>query len=109
MRAPIGIVALLIVGCGHDIKDAQRASAKADVQTLHQVGEQYRVDHATEPCPTAETLRTAKMLSPASKITDPWDTPYRLTCTDDAVVASSAGPDRAFGTPDDITAPESKH
>jgi len=35
---------------------------------------------------------------------DPWGTPYRLYYADGRWRAVSAGPDRKFGTPDDITA-----
>jgi hypothetical protein len=33
---------------------------------------------------------------------DPWDTPLRTECSDDGFAARSAGPDRVFGTDDDL-------
>jgi len=34
---------------------------------------------------------------------DPWGRTYRIICTDRHVVVMSAGADRTFGTPDDIS------
>ena len=40
-----------------------------------------------------------------SKRHDPWATPYRITTTGTNTEVRSAGPDKKFGTPDDIVAP----
>lgn len=36
---------------------------------------------------------------------DPWQTPYRITTTGTNLEVRSAGPDRKFGTPDDLVVP----
>lgn len=43
--------------------------------------------------------------SKGKKLTDrdPWDTPYRFLVSPKAVEIASAGPDRRFGTPDDLS------
>jgi hypothetical protein len=53
--------------------------------------------HAGAPCPTPDALGLAK---------DPWAHPLRVTCTqqpaDQLAGVTSAGPDGAFGTADDV-------
>ncbi len=87
-------------------KESQVNQAKIDARTIHPVAEKYRVDHPGEPCPTVELLRDKKELSAASKITDPWDTPYKIVCGDDDTSVLSWGPDKKEGTNDDIRIPE---
>lgn len=86
-------------------QESQKNQAKIDARTIHPVAEKYRVDHPGV-CPTVEQLRAEKELSAASKITDPWDTPYKIICGDEDIVVMSAGPDKKEGTPDDIRIPE---
>jgi general secretion pathway protein G len=87
-------------------QESQKNQAKIDARTIHPVAEKYRVDHPGEPCPTVELLRDKKELSAASKITDPWDTPYKIICGDEDVSVQSLGPDKKEGTNDDIRIPE---
>ncbi len=85
--------------------ESQKNQAKIDARTIHPVAEKYKIDHPGQ-CPTVEQLRSEKELSAASKITDPWDTPYQIRCGDDEVYVISFGPDKKEGTPDDIMIPE---
>lgn len=87
-------------------QESQKNQAKIDARTIHPVAEKYRVDHPSDSCPTVELLRDKKELSAASKLTDPWDTPYKINCTEEDVIVLSAGPDKKEGTPDDIRIPE---
>ncbi len=87
-------------------KESQVNQAKIDARTIHPVAEKYRVDHPGDPCPTVELLRDKKELSAASKITDPWDTPYKIICGDEDTSVLSWGPDKKEGTNDDIRIPE---
>jgi general secretion pathway protein G len=85
--------------------ESQKNQAKIDARTIHPVAEKYKVDHPGV-CPTVEQLRAEKELSAASKITDPWDTPYQIRCQDDDIYITSFGPDKKEGTPDDIRIPD---
>lgn len=87
-------------------QESQKNQAKIDARTIHPIAEKYRVDHPGENCPTVELLRDKKELSQASKVTDPWDTPYKITCGDDDITVSSFGPDKKENTADDIRIPE---
>jgi general secretion pathway protein G len=86
--------------------EAQRKQAQTDARTIHPAAEKYRVDHTGEQCPTVELLREKKELSQASKITDPWDTPYKIICGDEDVMVMSFGPDKKENTADDIRIPD---
>ena len=88
-------------------QESQIKQAKIDARTIHPVAEKWRVDHPGQTCPTVEQLRAEKELSTASKITDPWDTPYKINCGDDEIYVMSLGPDKKENTPDDIKIPES--
>jgi general secretion pathway protein G len=87
-------------------QEAQKKQAQTDARTIHPAAEKYRVDHPGEQCPTVELLREKKELSAASKITDPWDTPYKIICGDEDLMVLSLGPDKKEGTADDIRIPE---
>jgi len=87
-------------------QESQKNQAKIDARTIHPIAEKYRVDHPGQNCPTVEQLRAEKELSAASKITDPWDTPYKIVCSDDDLYVSSFGPDKKENTNDDIRIPE---
>ena len=86
-------------------QESQKNQAKIDARTVHPVAEKYQVDHPGV-CPTIEQLRAEKELSAASKITDPWDTPYKIICGDEDLMVVSFGPDKKENTQDDIRIPE---
>ena len=83
----------------------------------------YLTEYGTLP-PTSENYRLIKILSednprkivflnlrpidlsPNGELLDPWGTPYRITFDSNSKVHMvSAGPDKVFGTPDDVTNP----
>lgn len=86
-------------------QESQKNQAKIDARTIHPVAEKYKVDHPGV-CPTVEQLRAEKELSSASKVTDPWDSPYKIVCGDDDIMVLSFGPDKKENTNDDIRIPE---
>jgi general secretion pathway protein G len=87
-------------------QEAQKKQAQIDARTIHPAAEKYRVDHPGEGCPTVELLRDKNELSRASKITDSWDSPYKIICGDEDLTVLSFGPDKKEGTADDIRIPE---
>lgn len=84
---------------------AQKDTAKNDCRAIHPIAEKYRVDHPGQ-CPTVEQLRAEKEIGATSKITDPWDTPYAVRCSEDDTYVMSFGPDKKEGTQDDIRIPD---
>lgn len=61
---------------------------------------------STAGCPTIEELRAASAIDAASKTVDAWEEPFAIRCEDTGEIhVTSSGPDRKFGTDDDIHAP----
>ncbi len=87
-------------------QESQKNQAKIDARTIHPVAEKWRADHPGQTCPTVEQLRAEKELSAASKLTDPWDSPYKIVCNEEDTYIMSLGPDKKEGTPDDVRIPE---
>jgi hypothetical protein len=53
-----------------------------------------------------KTLADDGELSAGARLHDSWGTPFVIACNGEDVTVRSAGPDRHFGTADDIRAPE---
>ena len=58
-------------------------------------------------CPTFDVLRAEHEIAATGPGPDPWGTDYRMTCEASSVTVTSAGPDKAFGTADDLVAQKS--
>lgn len=82
--------------------DADKKTAGTEVHNLGQVGEAYLLQDPKAECPTMATLRESRLLRRGSTGEDPWGTDYQLSCEDGEINVRSAGPDREFGTDDDI-------
>jgi hypothetical protein len=94
-----------VSGSVHPTQSDSGNHTKLSLLMIRQAAEVYRVDHLDE-CPMPERLKTAHLLSASSLLHDPWGTPYAISCTEDETMASSAGPDRRWGTADDIVVPQ---
>jgi general secretion pathway protein G len=88
------------------MKAAAISTTRTSALTLRQVAETWRSVHASDQCPTPQMLLQDKSIDQASKITDAWDDPFKITCEDDETTVTSAGPDKKDGTQDDIRVPE---
>jgi len=100
----VAIIALIMGGIGvaayKQWEKARLKTARSDAMTLATVLEQYRVDHRGR-CPA--DIAALREASVAKRIRDdPWGTPYQFRCEGDEVFVSSAGPDYAWETDDDI-------
>jgi general secretion pathway protein G len=84
---------------------AQKDTTKTSAQSLQQVADLWRTTHPGE-CPTAERLKQEKEVGSSSKVTDAWDTPFKILCDDESTQVVSFGPDKKEGTTDDIRIPE---
>ena len=72
---------------------------------LDAAAEVWRAEHA-KGCPTPQFLEEQHEINATRKITDAWETPFKIVCDDDSVTVVSFGPDRKEGTADDIRIPE---
>jgi general secretion pathway protein G len=106
----IALISLLTtgvaVGALKMLEDSKKKQAKTDAASLASVAEAFVITHGDQNCPTPEELSRDGLLSHRSNTDDPWGTPYRVRCEPSYAVATSAGPDRAFDTDDDIHSDE---
>lgn len=87
------------------LKEAQIKTTRTSALELRRAAETWRSMHGDD-CPTPEILRTDKAIDTASKLTDAWDDPFKITCDADETTVSSYGPDKKEGTADDIHVPD---
>ena len=79
-----------------------KAPVGTDAAALAAAAEAFIIGHGSEECPTPDEMQRNGFLSSRSNTEDPWGTPYRIQCEPGYAVASSAGPDGAFDTSDDV-------
>jgi general secretion pathway protein G len=88
-------------------RQAQRDTTKTSAMELRRASEMWRGNHS-DSCPTLEQLRSDKAIDSAAKISDAWDSPFKIMCEDDETIVISLGPDKKEGTADDIRVPEAQ-
>jgi prepilin-type N-terminal cleavage/methylation domain-containing protein len=100
------LMSAIAVAVFHQHVKAQIKTAAIACANLRSV---VQASLATEPesaeCPTPVSLKASHEIDTAASTDDPWGTEYRIECRPEEIIASSAGPDRAFGTEDDIRVP----
>ncbi len=87
---------------------AQIETTRTSAKSLRTAAETWRGEHGGTDCPTAQVLVQDKMVDSASKLTDAWDSPFKISCEEDEIYVFSAGPDKREGTKDDIRVPETQ-
>ncbi len=85
--------------------EAQVKTTTTSAMELRRATEMWRGSHASDQCPTLEQLKQDKAVDSASKLTDAWNSPFKITCQDDETTVISYGHDKKEGTPDDIIVP----
>jgi general secretion pathway protein G len=86
--------------------EAQVKTTRTSAMELRRATEMWRGSHSSDECPTLEQLVKDKAVDSASKLTDAWNTSFKIVCEDDETVVTSFGHDKKEGTPDDIHVPE---
>jgi general secretion pathway protein G len=100
------LTAAIAVGVMKTFNEGRIKTATIACHELRTAVQTHFVNHPEESdCPTPAKMQEAHELDAAMSLRDPWGTPYALECQADEVVAISAGPDKAFGTEDDLRAP----
>jgi general secretion pathway protein G len=100
------LTAAIAVGVMKTFNEGRIKTATIACNQLRTAVQAHFINHPEESdCPTPASMLEAHELDAAMSLRDPWGTAYALECQSDEVVAISAGPDRAFGTVDDIRAP----
>lgn len=85
---------------------AQILTTHTNAKAIRQAAAAWRSEHTAEPCPTPTTLRDDKIIDTGAKLTDPWDTPYKIECRDDETVVISRGPDKRESDDDIVEPPD---
>jgi hypothetical protein len=80
--------------------------ARTMLDTVRQATMQYKAVYGDRACPTVEKLIASGDLDAGFRARDPWGGVIQIVCVDDEILARSAGPDRRWGTDDDMTAPQ---
>jgi general secretion pathway protein G len=83
----------------------QERMAETNARTIRGAVKTWWVEHDASTCPELEQLVSDGVLDKDSPHMDPWKNPWKITCADQDVTISSAGPDRMSGTGDDIRVP----
>jgi general secretion pathway protein G len=106
----ITLIGLLTAAIGvavfHFLGEGKRKTATIACNHLRATVQAHLAAHGDEAeCPTPAAMSAAGELDATFNASDPWGTPYRIECSERETVAVSAGPDRAFGSDDDIRVP----
>jgi hypothetical protein len=97
------IYGLLVTGYTNScsLKIRGLGQARDHVREVEHATAMYLIENAHCPRTIADLVDDAYLAQPAS--VDSWDTTISISCSADDWSARSAGPDRVFGTADDIT------
>ena len=87
-------------------RDAQKSSAETGARVIRAAVQNWQTTNNESSCPTVSQLVQEKHLDPGANTSDPWGTAYVLSCTEEDVIVTSAGPDKKKGTKDDIVVPK---
>jgi type II secretion system (T2SS) protein G len=86
----------------HDVlAQSKVGQARWRVVATEQALAMYALEH--HRCPGRADDLIAGDYIRARNLIDPWGTPIAYSCSEDDLKAVSAGPDRIFGTADDVT------
>jgi hypothetical protein len=111
----IAVIVLLsgISGCTHLQKSRDQARAARDcaaIRNLKAAVEMHYLDLGLYPASLKDLLENqadpawrGPYISDAAMLTDAWGTPFRYEIVGGIPEITSAGPDRTFGTPDDLS------
>jgi general secretion pathway protein G len=83
---------------------AKIRTTRMNARVLRDAASAWRSERAGDECPTPEMLRDADLID-QGKLTDAWETPYRIVCQETHTVVISLGPDRKESE-DDLVEPE---
>jgi prepilin-type N-terminal cleavage/methylation domain-containing protein len=83
----------------------QKKIARMNASSLRRAAAVWRLNRSGDECPNFARLLADGIIDREASPTDPWGSPYLMTCAQEDVTVLSPGPDRKAGTTDDIVAP----
>lgn len=84
------------------LKKARIRTTRADAEKVRSAASMFVAENSDKDCPNTDDLVKEGFLDKGKRINDAWDTAFEIKCEGDNIQVSSAGPDKQFGTPDDI-------
>ncbi|MCA9531391.1 MAG: type II secretion system protein GspG [Myxococcales bacterium] len=96
IAAAVGIAVL------PQLKKARIKTTHTDAQSVRSAVTIYLSENPDKDCPTMDDLVQGQYLDKTKRTADAWNTPFKIECDGDNVAVVSAGPDKQFGTEDDI-------
>ncbi len=99
------LAAAVAVGAMRHIGPATESTAETDARSIRAAAQAYLLERGACPADAAE-LFDEGYLDRASRRVDPWDGEFELTCEGGEIEVASAGPDRTWGTEDDLRVPD---
>jgi hypothetical protein len=98
----VGTSCLWWVQSASAARDAQ-SSSRSDAGQIATAAGAFRAEHSAG-CPTVSQLEEDGFLSRDTRADDAWGNRFRVSCEDDQIVVSSAGPNAVPNDGDDIRA-----
>jgi general secretion pathway protein G len=103
----IGVLtAAISIGVLKAQKSANVGAAKTACSTIRNATMQWKAINPGSDCATVDQLKAEKDLDTGFSLKDPWGNLYKVSCDQDEINCTSAGPDRKEGTDDDIHVPQ---
>jgi general secretion pathway protein G len=110
MMIVIAIIALLsagiAIGAYNVWNDAKEDSAQTNTNTMRHSVTAWLLKNPSETCPTPEMLISDGIVDEDSALSDPWGSPWRISCEESRITVTSNGPDKQPNTADDIRSPK---
>ena len=104
----IVIVIMALIGTGvtlallPQLEKANIRSTETDAAKVREAMVLFRAENPGDGCPDMDALSEGQYIDSSRRMRDAWDEEFELECDGRNVVVISAGPDREFGTEDDI-------
>src|SRR5512133_927848 len=73
-------------------KETQIKTATTNALEIRNAANRWRAARGGTDCPSVSQLVQDKEIDTASKVDDPWGSPYKITCTEDETTIMSPGP-----------------
>ena len=85
--------------------DDPEHNVKTGARVFRTAVKSWQAGRSATTCPTLAQLESERYVDPGMSGVDPWGTEYRLSCANDEITVSSAGPDGHWDTRDDVRVP----
>ena len=100
------IATTVVVAVIPKFQQAQEDTALNSAREIRNAVVRWRATRGGDDCPSVAQLVTDKEIDTASKVDDPWGSPFKIACTPDEVTVSSLGRDKKENTKDDLSVPK---